>query len=276
MEYLIKNIDTDEKSLIEIARFLSESFPKSKKFTHEFIKWQYTENPLGTMVGFNAWHKEQIISHFAALPISMNIHGKDLKGLLCINVATNSNYRGKQLFTKVGEKTIEYARDKGFDFMIAVPNGNSSHAFLKYFGFTLISPLTVKIGLGKKIYNKDQKFNCYKTWDESQWQWRLKSPANKYFYNSKGILSSQIMPLVKSLSLADLSTTAEKLTSKTGFSLFNLYIGLGADTTKGLYINIPSFVKRPPFNLVYKDLKGNIPTITKEDVFIQLIDMDTI
>ncbi len=62
-----------------------------------------------------------------------------------------------------------------------------------------------------------------------------------------------------------------------GFRPLNLYIGLGADVSKGFYFNIPSFIKRPPFNLVFKDLTGGrIPRINKDDIFLQLIDLDTI
>lgn len=276
MEYAIKLIDTNEDSLIEISKFLSESFPKSEKFTPEFIKWQYADNPLGKMVGFNVWDNNRIVSHFAGLPISMSIFGEKLKGLLCINVATNINYRGKKLFTIAGEKTIEYAKENGFDFMIAVPNANSTHGFLRYFDFDLISPLSAKVGFGKNIFS-NKTFNCYKIWDEAQWQWRLSSPANNYYSDSRGILSTPIIRVAKSISKTKLSNESKKLLSnKIGFSPLNLYVGLGADISKGLYFDIPSFVKRPPFNLVFKDLRGNIPPIKKEDVFLQLIDLDTI
>lgn len=272
MGYSIELIDVREESLAEITRFLRETFPKNEKFTLDFVRWQYAQNPLGAMVGFNAWDEGKIVSHFASLPITMNLFGKTKKGLLCLNVGTNSNYRGKQLFTVLGERTIEYAIDNDFDFMIAVPNGNSSHAFLKYFGFYLISPLTVKVGFGKDIYT-DKKFSCYKCWDEDQWQWRLKNPSNKYAYDRKGYLSTPISFFAKTISKAKLS---QDLSVDLGLRPLSLYIGLGADTSKGMFFDIPSFVKRPPFNLVFRDLKGDIPVINKEDIFLQLIDLDTI
>ncbi|MFR9166181.1 MAG: GNAT family N-acetyltransferase [Dysgonomonas sp.] len=276
MEYSVKRISTDEKSLSEITGFLKETFPKNKKFTLDYIRWQYSLNPLGEMVGFNAWKDDKIVSHFAGLPINMNLFGQNRKGLLCINVSTNIDHRGKKLFTLLGEETIRYATENGFDFMIAVPNANSSHGFLKYFGFYLISPLTVKLGIGKNIY-ADKSYDCYKCWDKEQWRWRLKNPTNKYSFGKTGIISTPITYFTKSLSK---NFQKEYLSGikpqKIGFRPFNLYIGLGADTSKGLYFNMPSFVKRPPFNLVFKDLTGNIPTIKKENVFLQLIDLDTV
>lgn len=272
----IEELQITDESLKEITRFLQESFPKNKKFTESFVKWQYSLNPLGKMQGFNAWHEGRIVSHFAALPIEMSLFGKIRKGLLCINVSTNENYRGKKYFTQLGQKTIELATQKGYDFMIAVPNANSSHAFLKYFGFYLIAPLSVKLGLGSNIYSSNEA-QCFKTWDEAQWNWRLANPANKYTYNKGGVLSSPISFFAKTISQANLpAQISDTLSNNNPLRLLNLYIGLGADTKKSLFFNFPSFIKRPPFNLVFKDLKGDIPTIQKEDIFLQLIDLDTI
>lgn len=276
MEYSVRRIDTSEKSLKEITQFLQETFPKNKKFIPEFIRWQYALNPIGEMVGFNAWDGDKLISHFAGLPIEMNLYGQKRKGLLIINVSTNINYRGKKLFTILGEKTIECAAENGFDFLIAVPNANSTHGFLKYFGFYLISPLTAKVGFGKNIYN-DKEFNCYKTWNNEQWKWRLSNPTNKYSYDDKEIISTPISFFAKTLSKFNLANKTKDIQFENiGIRPLNLYIGLGADTSNGLYFNIPSFIKRPPFNLVFRDLTGGIPKIKKEDIFLQLIDLDTI
>lgn len=277
MDYSLREIDTTEDSLLEITEFLKESFPQNEKFTLDFVSWQYAQNPLGKMRGYNAYDNGRIISHFAALPIDMNLFGKRRKGLLCINVSTNDRYRGKKLFTTVGEATIRYATENGFDFMMAVPNANSSHAFLKYFGFYLISPLSVKVGFGKNIYT-DKAYKCNKYWDEEQLRWRLSNPANKYRYNEDGIISTPVSYFVKTISKKPLSGNYKDVASlNIGLRPVNLYVGLGADTSKGLYFNIPSFIKRPPFNLVFRDLTGGeIPTIKKEDIFLQLIDLDTI
>lgn len=276
MEYPVELFDVKENSLIEITRFLQETFPKNKKFTPDFVRWQYTQNPLGQMVGFNAFDNGKIISHFAGLPVEMHLFGKVRKGLLCINVSTNINYRGKKLFTILGERTIRHASENGFDFMIAVPNANSTHAFLKYFGFYLISPLSAKVGIGNNIY-PEKEFNCYKNWDENQWRWRLNNPTNRYHYNKKGLISTPIAYFAKTISKNLLPENLLDITSKSiGFRPANLYVGLGAETSKGMYFNIPSFIKRPPFNLVFKDLTGEIPAVKKEDIFIQLIDLDTI
>ena len=277
MQYAVKEIGVDEDSLKELVVFFKDVFPKTDRFTLDFIRWQYAQNPLGHIVGFNAWDNGRIISHFAGLPIEMNLFGEIRKGLLCINVSTNADYRGKKLFTTLGNATIHSASENGFDFMIAVPNANSTHAFLKYFGFYLISSLTVKVGFGENIYS-DKQFKCFKIWDDNQWKWRLNNPMSRYSYNKTGIVSSPLSFFAKTISKSLLSENIqESLLNSSEIRPLNLYVGLGADTSKGLYFNMPSFVKRPPFNLVFRDLTGGkIPEVNKENIFLQLIDLDTI
>ena len=59
------------------------------------------------------------------------------------------------------------------------------------------------------------------------------------------------------------------------FDLFNIYVGLGVEKKGGIYFNLPKFVKRSPFNLIFKDLTaGQLPEITKDNIFFQLLDYD--
>ena len=273
----IRPIEVTEEALHELHRYLHVVFPKATKFTPDFVKWQYIQNPLGVMSGYNAWDGNRIIAHFAGLPLTMNLFGKICRGLLTINVSTDPAYRGQKLFTKVGEHTIQHAKDLGCDFLIGVPNANSTHTFLKYLGFYLISPLTVKIGFGAHIYS-DKEFNCYKLWDDAQWSWRLQNPANKYYYRNN-ILSTPISFFAKTLSNVYFSNAVDRkllVNNNAGLRLLNLYVGLGADTSKGFYFKLPSLIKHSPFNLVFRDLTGNIPVIKQEDISFQLIDFDVI
>ena len=274
----IRPIEVTEEALGELHRYLNVVFPKATKFTPDFVKWQYTLNPLGVMSGYNAWDGNRIVAHFAGLPLTMDLFGKVCKGLLIINVSSDPAYRRQKLFTRVGEHTIQQAKDTGYDFLIGAANANSIHTFIKYLGFYLISPLTVKVGFGAQIYT-DKEFNCNRLWDDAQWSWRLQNPANKYLYFKNNILSTPVSFFAKTLSKAQINYTADKqlrIKNYAGLRLLNLYIGLGADTSKGFYFKLPSFIKHSPFNLIFQDLTGNIPVIKKEDICFQLIDFDVI
>lgn len=273
MNIKIQAIDTcSDKKLQELSSFLSKVFPKTDKFSPEFVKWQYRECPDGAMIGFNAYDGDRLVSHFAALPLKMSFYKKIYKGAVSINVSTDPAYQGKKLFTKLGQATVDYAKNNGFDFLLAVPNANSTHAFLKYFDFKIISPLTVRVGFGLPKYKKIEP-NIYKVWNTELMKWRIKNPTNKYFI-SKDQIQTPISFFAKSVSRKGIEFPNSL--EQTSFRPVSLFVGLGVDFSK-LFFKLPKWVKISPFNLVFKDLTGGkISHIKKEDFFIQLIDLDVI
>lgn len=274
MTYVIKKIQTDRQSIAEITAFLKDTFKSNTYFSEEFLLWQYTESPVGEIIGYNAYYDNQLVSHFAALPFNMNIYGKVYKGAACINVSTNEKHRGKKLFMKLGLATINYAKEKGLDFIAAVPNANSTHAFLTHFGCKLITSLDVKVGIGSNLYENINKA-CYKQWTQDEWTWRLNNPSNRYL-EKEDKLYTPISFFAKTISQRPIGIKQERLNNNLGFRPVSLYIGCGANTKKGIYMKLPSFIKRPPFNFVFRDFTGRIPTIKEEDLFLQMIDLDTI
>lgn len=155
--------------------------------------------------------------------------------------------------------------------MIGVANANSTHGFIKHLGFKLIGPLTFKIGAGQDLYQrKDYTFTRY--WDKEILDWRLKNPSMQYYKNGDMIVSP-IKPGFKKLVYHD----AEGLVSlpKLHGRPFNLYIGFGADLSKGTYCGIPKFIEHSPFNLIFRDLTGGtLPEVTKDNILFELLDFD--
>lgn len=53
-----------------------------------------------------------------------------------------------------------------------------------------------------------------------------------------------------------------------------LYVGLGA-SFKSIYLKVPKFIKRSPFNLIFLDLtQGTLPIVSRDNIFFQLFDFD--
>lgn len=276
MEYTINLVCTDDKSIKEVQDLLCQTFPKAvKKFSFNYLKWQYDENPLGKIVGFNAYSGEELAAHYVTMPIEMELFGSRRKGLLSLNTATHPNHRGKRLFTILAGQTYSYAAEHGYDYVIGVANANSTHGFLKNLGFYLISPLDVKIGIGSSIYCGIDK-PCSRVWDEQTLRWRLRNPSARYFSSQNVVYGLRSVPGVKLCIGGNLGQDMAEidLREPSIFRPVNLYIGLGANLDNGNYFNLPKFVKHSPFNLIFKDLKGDIPKITSEDIFFQLIDFD--
>ncbi len=61
---------------------------------------------------------------------------------------------------------------------------------------------------------------------------------------------------------------------KTTSAYLNLYVGLGDKVCKSFF-KLPSFIKRSPFNLIFKDLSnGELPQMTTENIVFHLLDFD--
>lgn len=273
MDYRIEQVKVDDAALLETLQLMQLAFVgHAEKFSMEYLKWQYADNPVGPIVGFNAYQGDVLAAHYVTMPIYMNIEGKKTLGVLSLNTATHPEHRGKRLFTILAERTYQYATENGFKFVIGVANAQSTHGFLKHLKFKLIGPLTFKIGMGIKIYpQKDYTFTRY--WDKEIMDWRLKNPSMEYYKNGD-VIVSPIKPGFKKLVFHDKKNLVS-LNNKLHGRPFNLYIGYGADLRKGFYCGIPKFIEHSPFNLIFRDLtNGTLPEVTKDNILFELIDFD--
>ena len=273
MNYIFKPTTTNEDSLRAVLELLILVFPKTNKFTYEFVKWQYKDNPNGEVVGFDAYAGDVLAAHYATIPVVMNIYGKERKGLLSLNTATHPDHRGKRLFSVLAEKTIELAKERGYEFVIGAANANSTHGFLKKLGFYLISPLDVKIGFGN--YKITPAVKCRVLWSEEAYKWRSSNPSYSYYTNGNLLFANKatgVKAAIKSLSNNEVENTPTK--SFVILHPLNLYVGLGR--VGGFYANVPKFIERSPFNLIIRDLTGEMPIIKKEDISFELFDYDVI
>ncbi len=271
-DYRIEQVKVDEASLKESQSLLQLVFEEhADKFSYEYIKWQYADNPISPIVGFNAYMGDVLAAHYVTMPIYMNINGQKTLGVLSLNTATHPDHQGKRLFTTLAARTYQYAAENNYKFVIGVANANSTHGFLKHLKFKLIGPLTFKVGIGQNLYERtDYAYTRY--WDKEIMDWRLKNPSMKYFKNGDMIVSP-IKPGFKKLVYHDKDGLFTGC--KLRFRPFNLYIGFGANLKKSIYCGVPKFIERSPFNLIFRDLTGGkLPEMTKDNILFELIDFD--
>lgn len=238
-----------------------------------FYHW-YIDNPVGKVLSFNAFDKDKMVAHYACIPTKMNIEGRIVRGIKSMATVTHPDYRGKGLFKQLAKLTYDYAKEQGFEFVIGVANANSFPGFMKYFPFTFVSQLKVKMGFGCNIKPDGEKtFSTY--WDAETLNWRM--TCCKADYSRKGnSLLGQYNSMVQTFmgtfpdNVLSLSNSKDK---EWGIRP-KLYVGLGAKI-KSPYLTVPRFIKRSPFNLIFMDLTGgNLPVMTKDNVFFQLFDFD--
>lgn len=271
-DYRIEQVRVDDASLQEILQLMLLAFVgHSEKFSIEYLKWQYADNPVGKIVGFNAYIGDVLAAHYVTMPIYMNISGKKTLGLLSLNTSTHPEHRGKRLFTILAEHTYQYAAELNYKFVIGVANAQSTHGFLKHLKFKMIGPLTFKVGIGANIYPK-KNYTFTRYWDKEIIDWRLRNPFMEYYKNGDMIVSP-IKTGFKKLVYHDKDdlVSLKKLHGRP----FNLYIGNGADLCKGVYCKVPKFIEHSPFNLIFRDLTdGKLPEVTKDNILFELIDFD--
>ncbi|MEE1322611.1 MAG: GNAT family N-acetyltransferase [Bacteroidales bacterium] len=270
-DYEIKFSDFSKSSDLEKLVDLQHEVYPDKIFSVAGFKNWYIENPSGRVISFNAWKGEKIVAHYACIPKKMLINNEIVLGIHSMATVTHPQYRGKGLFKKLAELTYNYARENGYKFVTGVANANSFPGFIKYFPFQFVAQLNVKVGYGYSLKKEDGKiFSGY--WNIDALQWRCRSTYKKtqstivgnYGKYSRILLGSFSTELLKSLNLPQNKISLKPV----------LYVGLGAKP-KGVFMNVPRFIKRSPFNLIFMDLtEGKLPKMTKDNVFFQLFDFD--
>jgi len=277
--YQFENVKTDNIGISICTSLLKEVFPKSKGITNEYIQWQYADNPCGQIVGYNALYKEKIAAHYVAQPFFARINGEIKKGLLSLNTATQSNHRGKKLFTTLAEKTYEYAFEQGYSFVIGVANANSTPGFLRKLGFQLVAPLTVKLGFSE-IHKTTQEtpFTFEHVWDGETLKWRLNNPRCKYNVSKEKVFASAQKFGIKTLMGIFEKEVIEKL-PPSNYKLYKptiLYLGLDSSINwkRSAYYNLPKRLKPSPLNLIFRDLTSNKLTLDEKNICFQAIDFD--
>lgn len=281
MNYEIRKIKLNNDQLLQQLVNLQNVVYKGRHvFTVDGFKKWYVDNPMGEVISFNAFFGDEMVAHYACIPYKMMIKGVEALGLLDMATVTHPDHRGKGLFKKLAQATYEYAKDHGFQFVLGVANGNSYPGYMKYFPFKDYGKLEVKVGIGNNIYEHCNNRSVFVFWTPDVLKWRIRIRKKGDYNKSKKILWGKMkIPFFKlvmgefddCLLPKDLPQSKKRI----WFNPFNLYIGLGANTKKGLYINVPKWIKHSPFHLLYLDLTdGILPSFEREDIFFQLIDFD--
>ncbi|MBK7095853.1 MAG: GNAT family N-acetyltransferase [Saprospiraceae bacterium] len=188
--YNFKLVQTDSFSLTQYNDLMKVVFPNARKFSKEFLKWEYEANPCGKIIGFNAFFGESLVAHYVTQPVIIKLNGIENKALLSLNTATHPDHQGKKLFTTLAEMTYNYAFENGYNFIYGIANDNSTYGFVKKLGFQFVAPLITKLGVGSlKHIDNPYDFEFLRVWDEKSFSWRLSNPASNYFVGNNQILA---------------------------------------------------------------------------------------
>lgn len=257
------------EQLVELQNIVYKD--RGKSFNKEGFRHWYLENPFGNAISFNAFDGDKMVSHYVCITKKLIIGERVVDGILSMATVTHPEYRGRGLFKTLAKKTYDYAQSQGYEFVIGVANANSFPGFIKHFPFQFVAQLDVKIGFGYHLFKeKDILFSGY--WNSEAIKWRCRNNYKRHnstIVGNYGKLCKTLLGDFPNDILDSVNLPKDKISFKPV-----LYVGLGAKP-KGLFINVPKFIKRSPFNLIFMDLTGGkLPKMTKDNVLFQLFDFD--
>lgn len=280
-DYQIERLDfsnpVDMQKLVDLQ---NEVYEGKIVFDESSFKSWYLDNPNGRVISYNALYGDIMVAHYAVVPVKMKIESRVVSGLLSMATVTHPNHRGKGLFKQLAKMSYDYAAQNGYEFVIGVANANSYPGFIKYFDFQDVGMLDVLIGCDIRIKESSPKtFRMY--WNQETIRWRMGmgcySKGDSAIYGTYPLWKFKKAPFIHTFMGRFPSELIRDLDApKTSrFRPLNLYIGMGSNVRELGYREVPKFIKRSPFHLIFLDLtNGNLPKMTKDNVFFQLMDFD--
>lgn len=272
-------LDTKVDSLRAISALLLNVFPNSR-LTENVLRWQYQQNPLGHALGFSAWDGNEVVGHYAAIPISAEVNGRHELGLLSLNTATHPSYGGRGLFTRLAENTYRRAVDAGFGFVIGVSNSASTHGFVHRLEFQNVGKLMALIGVGRLSKPASNVCQFRRMWTPETINWRLSHPQRTYTQRHiadgiSEVRSPTAYPFVAAV-LSSFRTEAVPGSLAKNYSPISLKIGLDPDWHKfqWRHIDIPMWLRPSPLNLIFRDLTNRKRFLEAKNVRFHAIDFD--
>lgn len=283
---MITVLPIKEKDITACSLLLDKNFQANNFFSEEYLHWLYFRNPLGKVIGFNAWSGKKLVAHYATIPIGVLRNEIRENSLLSINSVTDSKFRKQGLFSLLAKKTYSKGSKAGYTSVIAVANKASTPSFQNSLGFDLICPLEVSIGLGSLNINTDllKELSVFRRdWSAQDILWRKQNPNKQVVIVQKGSIfsiSSKINKLFNSYTETPFIHNVKEntLSDKVNSFKFRVFVGKMPQRVKNLnfYIKLPDILKPAPFNLVFKSLGDQQPPPNVEDVFFNFFDFDVL
>ncbi len=271
--YRLEQIKDDDARLHAEAQLLSSVFPNTDRYTFEYLKWQYFENPDGEAVGFDAYSDDGLAAHYVTLPFEALLFGERKKGVLSLNTATHPNHQGKGLFVRLADASYSLARDLGYDFVVGVANANSTPGFVRKLGFQLVSQLAAEVGVGTVVATSEQPVEFKRIWSESARTWRLQNPAAQYFEHGSRIYATTANSLIKMQLTID--PWDEAASRPMIGRLITGWLGLHPSRRwQGIALPVPQRLRPSPLNLIFRDLSGRNRQLDASRVIMNGIDFD--
>ena len=279
-EYECRTLDLSAAGLDAVSRLLRTTFPQATHLTPSYLHWLYDQNPAGRALGWNACLDGELVGHYVLIPLFARLFGTEASGAHSLNGAVHPDHQGRRLYARLGELSHASAREAGLQFLIGVPNANSTHVFVRTFGFQLVGRLQARLGSGPIARDPAEHAVDYaRLWDQRNVRWRLANPSARYSLRVRDgrgeVRAASGRPGIRALlGFVDPAFAPPGLgPPPPGLDLF-----IGADPalrwSRSLYVNLPMRLRPAPLNFVFKDLTGRDRRIDPGRLRYAALDFD--
>ena len=278
--FAVRPAGTSPDQLAAYADLLGRVFGAGPKFTLQAIAWRYRDNPAGEVVGADAWDGDRLAAHYVTCPVEALIDGRVVKGLLSLNTATDPDYQGRGLFTRLAEASYAQGTAAGYQFVIGVANANSTPGFLRKLAFQDVGRLHAGFLARPPRRFEAAPLQYQGNWRKDLLRWRLANPAGRYHAarhgDLLGVWARTDVPFVRCAAFLEAQGAPIPLASRAPLCA-TLFIGLEprADLRRQGLLPVPERVRPSPLNLIWRSLGGAAPTALRSDaVALNFLDFD--
>lgn len=264
-DYRIEIMRDDDVARSELAALFVRSFGNQTLNEH-VLKWQYSDNPTGPAIAYNAYHGADLAAHYAVIPVSSILHGIPAIGLLSINTATDPAHQKRGLFVKLAEATYDEGARRGYDYVIGAANESSAPGFIRKLGFQNVGELSRRVIAGPLCWlNKTSHIDYESNWSQEQLLWRMSSPNRNLRQDYKisgSTCHTQIIGKTGRFTAiaADLPNNVVPSLERAGMSWApKLFLGCDPliDWKRTPNIGLPDLFKLPKLTLIFRDLQSD-------------------
>jgi GNAT superfamily N-acetyltransferase len=278
----VRDTEPDRRTIEAHRGIFARCFPDAPHFSTEYLRWLYTENPAGTVVGRDAWLGDQLAATYVTVPARLSLEGRERLGLLSINTATDPNFQGRGLFTLLARSVIERAQERGFACIYGIANANSTPGFVRKLGFNLVEQLRAAVGVGHgycaDFSRAAADARLRREWTGLDIEWRAKNPANPLRSYAAGVDSTEIRAKTSTIGIEVAAVVPGRWASgPRALPRPLLFLGAVPSATRrrGLYLEVPAALRPSPLNLIYRRLQPDAPDrLGAGESLISFLDFD--
>lgn len=150
----------DEKGICTLfEKVFGRPMGKTESISH--WNWEYKNNPNDDLDIFLAVDENEIVGHYAVIPIKMRIDVKDYLTTLSLDTMVHEDYRGQDMFPILAKALYESLEKRGVPITYGFPNANSIEGIIKKLDWfeiadlpLLVKPINFKTLLYRYIKNR--------------------------------------------------------------------------------------------------------------------------